>query len=158
MSQHKTALYKSMLDAVSQTLENMAFIEVTELSNEIEPTAIADVTWVSILIHDPLQGEIRMAMPRKLLTEMTANMFGIESSEITEEQEKDIIAEILNTLTGLFMTKLLPEDQTYQLGLPEHGEGPLPEIEEDAIVWHLQTEGSPLLLVATGAGLLRTDN
>ncbi len=154
MPHQDTALYKAMLDAVRQTLENMAFVEVTEQPEELELKIPDEASWVSILIHDPVQGEIRLAMPQILLQEMTANMFGIETEEATESQQQDIIAEILNTLAGLFMTNLLPDDKTYQLGLPEHGDGPLPENEDNAIVWNLQIENSPLLLVASGVGLV----
>lgn len=153
MSDKESALYQAMLDAMCTTLENMAFVEVTEQSDELGTQVPEDAVWVSILIHDPLQGEVRLAMSETLLTDMTANMFGLEPDEVMGEQKQDIIAEILNTLAGLFMTNLLPDDQTYQLGLPEHGDGPLPEVEEGSVIWHLQVEEQPLLLVASGASL-----
>ncbi len=153
MPHQDTALYKAMLDAVRQTFENMAFVEVTEQPEEIDLQIPTEAAWVSILIHDPVQGEVRLAMPQLLLQEMTADMFGIGNDEVTENQRQDIIAEILNTLAGLFMTNLLPDDQTYQLGLPEHGEGPIPANEEGSVIWNLQIEGTPLLLVASGIGL-----
>lgn len=153
MPDKETALYKAMFEAVCTTFENMAFVEVIEQPEEANLQIPADAAWVSILIHDPVQGEVRLAMPQTLLTEMTANMFGIEATEVSESQQKDIIAEILNTLVGLFMTNLLPDDQTYQLGLPEHGKDQLPGYEEGSIIWNLQIEGAPLLLVASGISL-----
>ncbi|MCF6178732.1 MAG: chemotaxis protein CheX [Geopsychrobacter sp.] len=158
MPHQETATYKAMLDATRQTFENMAFVEVTEQSEELAFESPTHATWVSILIHDPLQGEVRIALPSALLTNMTADMFGIEIEEVSESQHQDIIAEMLNTLAGLFMTNLIPEDQTYQLGLPEHGEGPVPENEENAIVWNLQIEGEPLLIVANGNGFSAYNN
>ena len=154
MPHQDSVIYKAMFDAVCQTLEIMAFVEVTEQSKELEIEFPTEPNWVSILINDPVQGELRLALNQTLLSNMAADMFGIEADEVNENQREDIIAEILNTLAGLFMTRLLPDDQTYQLGLPEHGEGPLPEIEENAIIWNLQVEGSPLLLVANGASLI----
>jgi CheY-specific phosphatase CheX len=153
MPHQDTALYKAMFDAVRRTFENMAFVEVSEQTEEVDQQVPTEAVWVSILINDPVQGEVRLAIPKTLLVEMTANMFGIEAAEVKEEQTRDIIAESLNTLAGLFMTNLLPDDQTYQLGLPEHGEGAIPEIEEGSIVWNLQIEGAPLLLVASGISL-----
>lgn len=153
MPDQDNATYKAMFDAVCQTLETMAFVEVIEQSEELELVIPTEANWVNILIHDPVQGELRLAMSQTLLSNMAADMFGIETDEVDENQCQDIIAEILNTLAGLFMTRLLPDDQTYQLGLPEPGVGPLPENEEGSIVWNLQVEGSPLLLVANGAGL-----
>ncbi len=148
------ALYKAMLIAVCQTFENMAFVEVTEQAEDFPLQMPGETAWVSILINDPVQGEIRLSIPQNLLVEMTANMFGIEREEVNENQKQDIIAELLNTLAGLFMTQLLPDDQTYKLGLPEHGEGPFPDIEDGSIVWNLQIEGSPFMLCASGAGLV----
>ncbi len=153
MPHRESTLYKAMLDAIRTTLENMAFVEVAEQSEENLQPMPTDAAWVNILIHDPLQGEVRLAMPDSLLSDLTANMFSLEPEEVEDGQKQDIIAETLNTLAGLFMTNLLPDDQKYKLGLPEVGEGPLPENEEGAIVWHLQVEEQPLLLVASGASL-----
>ncbi len=154
MPHQDTAIYKAMFDAVQQTFETMAFVEVAEQSEELELEIPAEASWVSILINDPVQAELRLALTHSLQSTMAADMFGIEVEEVNENQRQDIIAEILNTLAGLFMTRLLPDDQTYQLGLPEPGVGLLPEIEQDAIGWNLQIEGSPLLLVANGASLI----
>ena len=153
MASKDSEIYRAMFDAVSTTFENMAFIEIAEQPEESLMPLPEDAAWVSILIHDPLQGEVRLVMPQILLTELTANMFGLESEEVEDSQKNDIIAEVLNTLSGLFMTNLLPDDQTYQLGLPEHGEGAPPEIEEGSIVWNLQVEENPLMLVASGVSL-----
>jgi CheY-specific phosphatase CheX len=150
MKQQKDKTYQAMLDAVRMTFENMAFLEVTEQSPEVLLEMPLESVWVSILIHDPIQLELRLVLAQSLLSEMTADMFSIELEEIAETQRLDIVAELLNTLAGLFMTNLLPDDQTYQLGLPEHGEGPVPGIEEGSLVWRLQIEGTPLLVVASG--------
>lgn len=157
MPHRQTPFYQAMFSAVSQTLENMAFVEVTEQPIDNPKPLGEGVNWVSMLIHDPFQGEIRLAMTAFLLRELTANMFGLETDEISQSQQEDIIAEILNTLTGLFMTKLLPDDQTYQLGLPEHGTGEFPPVDEDSIAWNLEIDGQPLVIIGSGAGLLKAD-
>lgn len=154
MPHQDTPIYKAMFEAVRETFETMAFVEVAEQSDEVGITIPTEEIWVSILINNPLQGELRLALPQNLLTTMTADMFSIDSAEVEENQRHDILAEILNTLAGVFMTKLIPDDQTYQLGLPERGEGPIPENEEESLVWNLQIEGSPLLLVANGSGFM----
>ena len=150
MKQLKNNPYEAMLDAVRMTFENMAFLEVTEQSQEALLEMSPESDWVSILVHDPIQVEIRLVMTREMLSGMTADMFSIEIEEVTKFQRLDIFAELLNTLAGLFMTNLLPDDQTYQLGLPVLGVGMVPEIEEDSMVWRLQVEGAPLLVVASG--------
>ncbi len=154
MPHQSTPAYRAMFEAACQTFENMAFVQVAEQADELNAEIPENPVWVSILVHDPLQGELRLALPPKLLESLTADMFGIEIDQVEIHQQQDIIAEILNTLAGLFMTKLLPADQTYQLGLPEHGSDELPQTEDDAIVLNLEIEQSPLLLVATGSGFM----
>jgi hypothetical protein len=156
---HKdTLIYKVMFEAVCETFENMAFVVVEKQSDEIVIEIPTEGAWVSILINNPLQAELRLALPQEVLTTMTSDMFSIDVADVEESQRQDVLAEILNTLAGVFMTKLLPDDQTYQLGLPEHGEGPLPVNEEESLVWNLQIENSPLVLVANGAGFLPGKN
>jgi len=154
----KKTAYTAMLDAVRLTFENMAFVEVTEQFIEAPLDVPLDSAWASILIHDPILGELFLILPQNLLTSMAADMFGIEIAEITELQRRDIIAETLNTVAGLFMNNLLPAEQAYRLGLPEHGSGPHPEMDKEALVWNLQIEGIPLRVVANGNGFCAADN
>ncbi len=154
-----TPLYQAMLAAVCQTLENMAFTEAMEHYNPEYNIPAADLVWSSILIQDPAQGEIRLAMPVEVLKKLTGAIFGLPEEEITPSQMDDILHELLNTIAGLFMTELLEADQTFKLGLPEHGEGPVPEAEENAVVWKLMTaDEDPLQIVASGAPLVALNN
>ena len=53
------------------------------------------------------------------------------------------------------MTNLLADNQTFQLGLPEHGEGELPELEPGSVAWKLMTaDEDPLQIFAIGAPLV----
>lgn len=152
--EHKP-LYQAMINAASQTLENMAFMEVMEHGGESYEIPGDEAAWTSMLIHDPVQGEVRLAMPQNLLKKLTGNIFGLDEEDITENQMHDILNELLNTIAGLFMTNLLPDEQEYQLGLPELGEGELPEVDADTIVWKLMTsDEDPLQIFACGASLV----
>lgn len=154
MIKHKP-LYQAMQQAVSQTLENMAFTEVLTHFDPDYAIPEAELAWTSLLITDPVQGEIRLAMSKSLLEKLTATIYTLEPEEISPAQSKDILNELLNTIAGLFMTALLEDDQTYAIGLPQIGEGPLPEPEENAIAWKLMTaDEDPLQLVAVGTGLV----
>lgn len=154
-----TPLYQAMKAAVSQTLENMAFTEALEHYDQDYKIPADQLVWTSILIQDPVPGELRLAMPEAVLKTLTGAIFGLEEADISQRQMSDILFELLNTIAGLFMAKLLRDDQTFKLGLPEAGEGPLPELEENAIVWKLMTpEEHPLLLVVSGAPLVALNN
>ena len=152
--EHKP-LYQAMINAASQTLENMAFMEVMEHGDKAYEIPAEETAWTSMLIHDPVQGEIRLAMPQTLLKKLTGNIFALDEEEITESQMNDILNELLNTIAGLFMTNLLPDEQEYQLGLPELGTDELPEVDADTIVWKLMTsDEDPLQIFASGASLV----
>jgi len=152
--EHKP-LYQSMINAVTQTLENMAFMEVMEHFDRSYEIPAEELVWNSLLINDPVQGEIRLAMPKTFLKNLTGNIFAMDDEDITQEQMNDILNELLNTIVGLFLTNLLPDDQEYEMGLPEPGEEELPEIDANTIVWKLMTgEEDPLQIFASGASLV----
>ncbi len=152
-------LYQAMIHATSQTLENMAFMEVLEHPDKTCEIPSNELAWASLLIHDPVQGELRLAIPQPLLCTLTGNIFGMDEEDVTPEQQNDILNELLNTIAGLFMTNLLATDQKYQLGLPEQGEGDLPEPDADTVVWKLMTsDEDPLQLFAVGASLVALNN
>ena len=154
MIEHKP-LYQAMIHAVSQTLENMAFMEAMEHTDRNYQIPLEELVWASLLVHDPVQGELRLAMPQNLLRKLTVGVFSMDEEEITETQMQDILNELLNTIAGLFMTNLLADDQPYKLGLPQLGEGELPPVDADTIVWKLMTsDEDPLQLYAAGAPLV----
>ncbi len=148
-------LYQSMINAASQTLENMAFMEVMEHFDRSHEISIEELAWNSLLINDPILGEIRLAMSKAFLQKLTGNIFGIDDDEITQLQMDDILNELLNTIVGLFLTNLLADDQEYKMGLPELGADELPEVDANTIVWKLMTgEEDALQIFASGASLV----
>ncbi len=147
-------LYQSMFDAVGKTLENMAFMEVMEHFDHSYEIPVDELAWNSLLINDPVQGEIRLAMSKIVLKKLTGNVFGIDEEEITQAQMDDILNELLNTIVGLFLSNLFEDDQEYKMGLPELGEDELPEIDANTIIWKLMTDDEDALQVfASGASL-----
>jgi len=154
MIEHKP-LYQAMKQAVSTTLENMIFMEAVEHYDQDYELPSEDLAWTSLLIQDPVQGELRLAMTKTFLRKITSAVFALDDEEITQAQMDDILHELLNTIAGLFMTNLLADDQPYQLGLPEQGEGELSELEPGSIVWKLMTgDEDPLQLFAIGTTLV----
>jgi CheY-specific phosphatase CheX len=151
MIEHKP-LYQAMLKAISQTLENMAFIEAKEHYNQEYDIPNDDLAWAYLVVLDPLQGEVRLALPKSALRELTGTIFSLEENEITQAHMADILHEILNTIAGLFMTNLLTDSQAFKIGLPESGQGPLPEIDADTISWKMITsDETPLQIYICGA-------
>ncbi|MEA3545799.1 MAG: chemotaxis protein CheX, partial [Thermodesulfobacteriota bacterium] len=94
-------LYQAMITAVSQTLENMLFMEVMEHFDRSDEIPAEELVWNSLLINDPVQGETRMAMSKSTLRKLTGSIFGIDDEDITQAQMDDILNELLNTIVGL---------------------------------------------------------
>jgi len=154
MIEHKP-LYQAMKKAVCDTLENMVFMEAIEHYDQDYEIPVEELAWASLLIQDPVQGEVRLAMTKALLKNLTAAFFAMDDDEVSQAQMDDILHELLNTIAGLFMTNLLADNQTFQLGLPEHGEGELPELEPGSVVWKMMTTDElPLQLFVVGASLV----
>lgn len=147
--------YQAMIDAISQTLENMAFLEVIPHYDQEYEIPLEELVWTSLLINDPIQGELKLALTKGTLKDLTGAVFSLSEDEITDAQMTDILHELLNTIAGLFLTSLLPDNQTYKIGLPESGEGALPTAEDGTISWKLLTsEETALQVYATGETLV----
>ncbi len=154
MIEHKP-LYQAMISATSKTMEDMLFIAVMEHLDRGYEIPLDELVWTSLLINDPVQGEIRLAMPKTLLTKFTCNIFAMDEEEVTQPQMDDILNELLNTIAGLFMTNLLEDNQEYKIGLPELGVDELPEVDSETIVWKLMTDDEePLQIFVSGASLV----
>lgn len=153
------SLDQSMREAVSQTLENMAFTEARDHYDQNYGIPAEELVWAYLMINDPLQGEIRLALSETTLMELTTAIFGLEESEVSPAQTQDILHELLNTIAGLFMTKLLPANQQFKIGLPEQGAGGLPELDEDTVAWKMMTsEENPFQVYVSGASIATLEN
>lgn len=158
MTQHNP-FYPAMIEAVQQTLENMVFMEVIEERGTPTEIAAEELAWSSLQIKEPVQGEIRLAVPSELLKKITGNVFGIDEEEVTTSQAYDILNELLNTIAGLFMNSLLPEEQEYKIGLPHLKAEDLPLVDENTVVWHLiNSDEDPLKIHAVGEALIALHN
>jgi len=149
MSKTGTDLAPDVFRAVGESIENMAFMEVTHGTEA--PTG--EVSWASISIDDPIRDRLYLGIPLPLLRQLTGSVFGLDEAELTEQMLRDTLAELLNTLGGVLFTRILPPQVTYQLGLPEHGTGPFPKTPADDFCWCMQLEDAALILAADGNGL-----
>lgn len=110
-------MYQAMNVAAAETLENMAFVEVTPIRS-CSLDQDAELMVVSLLMHDPVPGEFRLSMPRDLLLQIAETLYSMPLEELEELQLEDTLAELLNTLAGKFLNRVIP-GEVYRLGLPE---------------------------------------
>ncbi len=152
-----TAICQKVMEAVSETFETMIFTQVALWNSppSAQPESHRDTTpaetteipvatetpshhskcyWTRIPVLSPVEGTMLMQIPASLAVEITKNLYGwMDDSELTETVEVDAIAELINTISGRLMVLLLPEDQSFELGLPETSEHPLDYLPEATI-------------------------
>jgi len=144
----------SMARAVVETFENLAFMEPARLNGPPPPAPAEEMMAYSLLINEPLQGEIRLRMPRSLVRLTTRTIWSQQDDALQEKMLQDTLAELLNTMVGRFLAELLAEEETFQLGLPE------PCIcedlggEENACIWYFSLDEAVFQVVAIGESLL----
>jgi two-component system chemotaxis response regulator CheY len=131
---------KIMETAVSDTLENMAFIEAFPSSTEPQTDNEQDMLWATLLVLKPIHQEFRLEMPRNLLTEIAATVYETASDQPpNEEHIHDLLAELLNTIAGHFLRDTMPE-KTFKIATPQLGVGTPPEQSNNAQHWHFVTD------------------
>ena len=122
MGMNEQEFKKLLTQAVSETIENMSFMIVDTIGENQPEIKADDCIKSSLLILEPYHGELGLTMQKKLIAKIAAALYGRSEEEITEPMLLDLVAELLNTLTGNFMRRILPAEFEYKLGLPECGD------------------------------------
>ncbi|MFZ5774750.1 MAG: hypothetical protein ACOY3Z_04640 [Thermodesulfobacteriota bacterium] len=152
MNDEQSGSPATMDTVVAETMESMAFLEVQ--SRPTPPAYDEDAMWVSLLVLDPVQGEMQLVMEKELVHYLLDIVYGGIEGVASEQGKNDLLAEFLNTITGRFLGASLPSDRCFQLGLPEMGRGVHSWPDPPARNWHYQVEGMHLSLTASGEPLL----
>jgi len=112
---------EALLAAVMETLETMAFFEVTE-NDKFEQSYIEDsAVWSEIVIHGQ-KGNLRMVLsiPEVFAREITAQVYADSVPVISNELLLDSVAELNNTISGSFMlSEGVNTKDHYTLSLPQ---------------------------------------
>jgi hypothetical protein len=123
--------------AVTDTLENLAFMEAFPVPEDISPGQA--LMTAALLFHEPQQGEIRIAMPPTLLKKISQTVFGLPAEGTAVPEPKDLLAELLNTIAGRFLIELLPADLPFRIGLPEL-DPPAACGADPCAIWHFRAD------------------
>lgn len=109
-------LMEGLEEALSESLENMAFLEL-ESGERVEekPQLQPDHMLVSLDITKPLSGKFYLVFPEDMVTEMTET---VAEDEAEEEMKKDVLSEMANTVAGRFLAHVFPK-QEFEMGIPE---------------------------------------
>ncbi|MEZ4598820.1 MAG: chemotaxis protein CheX [Syntrophotaleaceae bacterium] len=145
----------AVYSAIANTLENMTFLEVGKDLADARRYPEEEILSCRLLIHDPLQGEMYLLMPRPLLQKIASTVYILPEQDLSEKMVLDMLGELINTIGGLLMTAYLPQNQTYALGLPENGVG-LPEADFSSMKeWEFQVDDIVFSLTLVGDGFFQ---
>jgi len=122
MIQCDTTVKAAMVNAVTETMENMAFEQVEEATDE-NVVQSGNVIWASLPVIRPSAAEISIELSNDYAKAVTEALFGFSENGPDETIVNDALAEMLNTIGGRFMAQLTPAQQEFELGLPKVGTG-----------------------------------
>lgn len=148
---------KELLEtSVSETIENIAFMEVTPSDSSDIFLTDEEIITTSLMVCSPVECNFKLSMPKNLLIEITQTIYSpvdnIDNKIIDNKILDDTLSEILNTIAGRFLNKVLPENQEFKLGVPEIIEEFV--LEENERRYNFNIEGEEFFLVVSCENLL----
>ena len=114
--------------AMTETFEGMAFLELSPDEEALSATSCPLSLWARVPALSPLKGEVTIILPESVANEITASLYSIFDGPIPPDKLKDTMGEIANTVAGKLISLLIPVDETFKLGMPDTGTG-FPSIE-----------------------------
>ncbi len=130
-------IHQKLCNAVISTFEEMAFLDAIPVDVHLAPAG-NEVAAVSLLLHDPLQAELRLEIPHITLQAITQTIYN--NQEDDEQLEKDVLSELINTISGLFFNDFFPADQTFKLGLPVIERPDNRQLDSKTKIWHFRID------------------
>jgi Chemotaxis phosphatase CheX len=133
-------------DVLGEVLQEAAFV-FAEPADEPErwnpPVLTAEIAFESVR-----GGILRLALPPRGAVEIAANMLGVDPCDPeAEEHGRAAVAEILNVIGGVFVTRFFGTQVQTQLGLPRTALVESPAVGARTCAATLQLEtGEPVVL------------
>ncbi len=104
---------------ICDILEGATFVFTDDLVDKI-PTPDWDAHGVAVSFQGLNTGKIHMWAPPEIMSLFAANMLGLEEDdEKATEGGLDATKEVLNMVTGRFITEVYGEEEVYNLSIPE---------------------------------------
>ena len=111
---------EAMTAAISEVLESMAFMEVLPGQEAVRPTSAEPVFYTRLPIYKPSPSTVGLVVPQSLALNLAGALLMKECTmEDDEFDVMDVLSELTNTLAGSLLTNLLPDLDSFELGLPE---------------------------------------
>ena len=125
-------LAKAIQGAVSETFENMAFIEAFR-NDAGAGLGLEDATthWARLEVETPVKGNVLVYCTARLVDQIGTAVFGGLPDDLQiKPVMMDVISEVLNTIAGRLMMRMVPGETTFTLGVPQAGMGKFQKSED----------------------------
>jgi len=111
---------EAMSKAVAEVFESMAFAETSPGQMENAPGKGVTVFFTRLPIYKPSPAMVGLVVPEDLALQLAAAMMMRDLNMDDDEFEvMDVLSEVANTLAGSLLTNLMPEGESFELGLPD---------------------------------------
>ena len=107
------------VEAISNVLENMAFIFTEELPAEEMSIKPGEFLAAEMTFNGPNRGRVSLLVQYPFCTVLAVNMLGTDESEVTEAKAFDALKEVLNMACGQFLTSRFGSEPVFDLTVPE---------------------------------------
>jgi len=123
MEYDETQASIALQKAIEQTFEEMAFIDAELLPEPVTDDLDEDAYYSTISIVKPFKAEITLHVPPGCARLFAESLYANFEMVITDEIQRDVLAESLNTIAGCFMKNFLTDEESFELCLPQTGIG-----------------------------------
>lgn len=109
----------ALQEVAADVLEKLAFM-FADPADVTETTAPAEsLVQASIRFGGPMEGTLTLLAPLSLGQEFAGNMLGIDSSQVTDDQARDALGELMNVLCGQLLTRIAGTGPVFSLHPPD---------------------------------------
>ena len=103
----------------TNTLEQLAFLFSFPDDGQVEPDVESAVA-ARVLFSGPFRGALVITVSAQVLSELTANMLGVDSEdETTTEQRDDALKETINVICGNLLPAVAGRQAVFDIDAPE---------------------------------------
>lgn len=151
MNMEENHLQDAMFEAASDTLENMAFMQVVPIKDRRDEQKY----YSRLEILAPVKGVMTLIVSPELAREIAEGLMDPDDEPPPVEVMLDTLAELLNTIAGGMMRKLVADDETFTLGLPETFSEDYVDLKKPFELARFQIDGQAFTLACEGEQLLK---
>ncbi|MBD3166851.1 hypothetical protein GF324_09645 [bacterium] len=128
MTKPTDGLERALLASLNVTLENMAFEQAfLRQGDDFDIAPDSTWLWARLNILNPVTGKMFIRVERACAEQLTENILGPDPEEngeaISDPMLFDAMAELINTVAGRFLQKLVADGKDFGIGLPDTGIG-----------------------------------